>query len=101
MKMREHIQELSAGHAGAADVRGGCGDPRKQEQWGETEQKNADERGPEQRAASWLADQVTSDSEGDTQMGLLVGLRGYYSKACDSVLSLSGVHVLARKDLDS
>ena len=60
MKMRERIQELSAGHVRAAAVRGGCGDPRKQEQWGVTDGTDADERRPAQRATSWPVDQVTS-----------------------------------------
>ena len=41
-----------------------------------TDGTDADERGPAQRATSWPVDQVTSNSNGDTQMGLLVGIRG-------------------------
>ena len=76
MKMREHIQELSAGQVQAVAVSGGCGDPRKQEQWGVTDKTDADEREPAQRASSWPVDQVTSNSNGDTQMRLLVDIRG-------------------------
>ena len=72
MKMRERIQELRAGHVRDAAVRGGCGDPRKQEQWGVTDGRDADERGPAQRATSWPVDQVTFNSNGDTQIELCI-----------------------------
>ena len=75
MKMRERIQELRLATCGLRLLEEG-GDPREHEQWGVTDGTGADERGPAQRATSWPADQVVSNSNGDTRMGLLVGIRG-------------------------